>query len=199
MTKQFQTIEYPLYFIDGDMGMYWSLDTRGIRLDASGLTFTSERETRTIAFGEIRSIRLQTTFAQAHDTAIGICQIRFGSYRKLTIYSGDAYGRFDADQRHHYINFVRDFHRRIPTEDRTRIAFNGGLSETRHMIVSAAMLAGAVLFGLIPALLLLWKPSYQTLGLAVTGGGLVYAGWRSWNKNRPEDYVPDHVPEELLP
>lgn len=192
-------VEYPLYFVDGDTGMYWSLDTHGLRLDNSGLTFTSERETRTVAFGEIGSIRLQTTFAQAHDTATGICQIRFGNYRKLTIFSSDAYGRFDADQRQHYMDFVHDLHRRIPKEDRARIAFNGGLSETRHMIVSVAMMAGAVIFGIIPAVLLLWKPSFETLGLAVTAGGFVYAGWRAWDRNRPEGYSPDHVPADLLP
>jgi hypothetical protein len=191
--------EYPLYFVDGDIGLYWSLDTRGVRLGAAGLTFTSERETRTIGFGEIRSIRLQTTFAEANETGIGICQIQFGQYRKLTVYSGDSYGRFDEDQRQHYTDFVHDLHRRIPAQDRKRIAFNGGLSETRHMIVSTAMIAGAVLFGLLPAFLLLWKPSFETLGLAATAGGFVYAGWRSWTKNRPGGYSPNHVPEDLLP
>lgn len=197
--EQRQPAEYPLYFVDGDTGMYWSLDTCGLRLDAAGVTFTSERETRTIAFHEIRSIRLQTTFAQATETAIGICQIRFGEYRKLTIFSGDSRGVYDADQRQHYIDFVRDLHRRIPKEDRTRIAFNGGLSETRHMVLSAAMIAGAALFGVLPLVLLVLVPSFHTLGLAVTAGGFVYAGWRAWDKNRPEGYTPDYVPEELLP
>ena len=194
-----QPVEYPLYFVDGDMGLYWSLDTRGVRLDASGISFTSERETRTIGIGEIRSIRLQTTFAEANETGIGICQIQFRHYRKLTVYSGDCYGRFDADQRQHYIDFVQDLHRRIPARDRKRIAFLAGLSETRHMVVSAAMIAGAVLFGLLPAFLLLSYPSFETLGIAATAGGLVYAGWRNWTKNRPGRYSPGQVSDDLLP
>ena len=194
-----QPVEYPLYFVDGDMAVYWSLDTRGVRLDAPGITFTSERETRTIGFGEIRSIRLQTTFAQANETGIGICQIQFRHYRELTIYSGDCYGRFDEDQRQHYIDFVHDLHRRIPAQDRKRIDFKAGLSETRHMIVSAAMIAGALLFGLLPAFLLLRYPSFETLAIAATAGGFVYAGWRSWTKNRPGGYSPDRVSEDLLP
>ncbi|ARQ00085.1 hypothetical protein [Pseudorhodoplanes sinuspersici] len=194
-----QPAEYPLYFVDGDTGMSWSIDTRSVRLDAAGVTFTSERETRTIAFREIRSIRLQTTFVRGDDIPIGICTVRFGNYRKLTIFSGDSHGRADADQRQHYIDFIRDFHRRIPMHDRNRIGFNGGLSETRYMIVSTAMLAGALLFGALPAFLILWKPSFETFGIAFTSGGFVYAGWRVWNRNRPGDYSPDHVPDDLLP
>lgn len=197
--EQSSATEYPLYFADGDTTMYWSLDTQGIRLDASGVTFTSERETRTIAFGEMRSIRLQTTFVQGDDIPIGICTIKFGNYRKLTIFSGDSHGSADADQSRHYTAFVHDFHRRIPAQNRKHITFNGGLSETRYMIVSTAMIAGALLFGALPAFLLLWKPSFERLGVACTGGGFVYAGWRVWNRNRPGDYLPDHVPDDLLP
>lgn len=197
--EQTPPTDYPLYFIDGDTTLHWSLDTHGIRLDASGVTFTSERETRTIGWPEIRSVRLQTTFVQGDDIPIGICTIKFGKYRKLTIFSGDSRGHADTDQNRHYTDFVHDFHRRIPAQHRKHIAFNGGLSQTRYMIVSTVMLAGAVLFGLIPAFLLLWKPSFETLGLAFTCGGFVYAGWRLWSRNRPGDYRPDHVPGDLLP
>ena len=191
--------DYPLYFIDGETFMYWSLDTCGLHLDASGLTFTSKRGTRTVAFREIRSIRLQTAFAKAPETAIGLCLIRFGKYRKLTIFSCNSSGLHDDTQRQHYIDFVRDLHRRIPQDDRKRIAFNGGLSEGRHLFLSATMLAGAVLFGVLPAVILVTEPSLKTLGLAFTCGGFVYAGWSVWSRNRPETYAPDHVPEDLLP
>jgi hypothetical protein len=94
---------------------------------------------------------------------------------------------------------VRDFHRRIPAIDRARIAFNGGLSDTRYLILCAALLAGAVLFGLLPLVLIVVAPSWHTLGVAAASWGLAYAGWKSWARNRPQSYAPDRIPNDLLP
>jgi hypothetical protein len=149
--------DYPLYFRDGT-GFVWSIETRGLRLGNDGLTFTSERETRTIRSSELRSVRLHTAHANPNETPIGICRVGFGRFRALTIFSGDSHMRADEAQRMAYHAFVRDFHRRIPPADRPRIAFNGGLSDTRHMIVSIAMLAGAALFGVLPLVLLFLVP-----------------------------------------
>ena len=192
------TAEYPLYFRDGDGFFVLSLATRGLTLDERGITFTSERETRTIGFSEINAIRLHTGFADK-ETPLGICEIKFGRWRKLTVYGGDSYLRADDAQREAYVRFVHDLHRRIPAADRAGIAFNGGLSETRHMIVSAASLVGAVLFVLLPLVLIVLVPRWETLSVAVTSFGLAYVGWKNWSRNRPQHYSPDRVPAELLP
>lgn len=197
MTARETAAEYPLYFSDGD-GFVWSIATRGLTLDDRGVTFTSERETRTILFSEIGSIRLHTGFADK-ETPLGICQIRFGRWRKLTVYGGDSYLRADEAQRAAYLRFVHDLHRRIPAADRTRIAFNGGLSDTRHMIVSVASIVGALIFGVLPLVLIVLVPSWETLGVAAASFGFAYAGWKNWSRNRPRRYSPDRVPEELLP
>jgi len=198
MTANAPAAEYPLYFRDGT-GFVWAIETRGLRLDDSGLTFTSERETRTIRYSEIRSIRLHTAYANAGETPLGICQIGFRRFRKLTVLSGDAQLRADETQRVAYGAFVRDFHRRIPPADRARIGFNGGLSDTRYVILCTALIAGAAMFGLLPLVLIVVAPSWHTLGIAATGWGLTYAGWRSWKRNRPQFYAPDRIPDDLLP
>lgn len=198
MTTSAPTADYPLYFRD-QSGFVWAIETRGLRVDDSGLTFTSERETRTIRFSEIRSIRLHTAYANAGETPLGICQIGFRQFRNLTVLSGDAQSRADETQRAAYHAFVRDFHRRIPPADRRRIAFNGGLSDARHLIVSIAMIAGAVLFGVLPLVLIFVAPSWHTLGVAAAAWALAYAGWKSWSRNRPHAYSPDSIPDELLP
>lgn len=198
MTASAPAAEYPLYFRDRT-GFVWAIETRGLRLDDKGLTFTSERETRTIGFSEIRSIRLHTAYANAGETPLGFCQIGFWRYRKLTVLSGDSLLRADEGQRAAYHAFVRDLHRRIPPADRARIAFNGGLSDTRYFILCAAMLAAAVLFGLLPLVLSVVAPSWHTLGVAAASWGLAYAGWKSWSRNRPGPYAPDRIPDELLP
>lgn len=198
MTASAPAGEYPLYFRD-DAGFVWAIKTRGLRLDDNGLTFTSERETRTIGFSEIRSVRLHTAYANAGETPLGICKIGFRRFRNLTVLSGDSQLRADETQRAAYHAFVHDFHRRIPPADRARIAFNGGLSDTRHMILSAAMIAGAALFGVLPLVLIFVAPSFHTLGVAAAAWGLAYAGWKSWSRNRPRPYSPDRIPDDLLP
>lgn len=199
MTESPQATEYPVYFVDGDTGFYWSLDTRGVTLDGEGVTFTSERGTRKVLFSEINSIRLHTTFPGNDDPPLGVCEIQFGQYRKLTVLSGNERGLHDEEQRRHYLDFVRDFHRRIPQADRTRIAFRGGIADGRHLVVTIAMIAGAVVFGVLPFVLLFIAPSLQVLAGAATGWGLCYAGWRTWSKNVPRSYSPDRIDDDLLP
>lgn len=189
---------YPLYYRDRE-GFVWAVETRGLTLDQRGLTFKTERETRTIRFSEISAIRLQTAFAHANETPLGLCQIKFGRWRKLTVLSGDSHLRADEALRAAYHAFVRDFHRRIPPADRARIRFNGGLSDTRYFILSTAMLLGAAMFGVLPLVLLFVEPSLHTLGIAAASWGLAYAGWRSWDRNRPARYGPDQIPDDLLP
>jgi hypothetical protein len=198
MTDNAPPAEYPLYFRDGE-GFVWSIATRGLTLDDRGVTFTSERETRTILFPEIRSIRLHTAYSNAGETPLGICTIGFRRFRKLTVFSGDSHLRTDEAQRAAYHAFVREFHRRIPAADRARIRFNGGLSDTRHFIVSTAMLVGAAIFGVLPLVLIFVAPSWHTLGVAIAAWGLAWAGWKSWLRNRPVTYAPDRVPNDLLP
>ncbi len=198
MTTSTPAADYPLYFRD-QSGFVWAIETRGLRLDDHGVTFTSERETRTIRYREIRSVRLHTAYANAGETPLGICQIGFRRFRTLTVLSGDAQLRPDETQRAAYHAFLHDFHRRIPPADRARIAFNGGLSNIRYRIVSTAMIAGAALFGVLPLVLIVVAPSWQTLGVAAASWGLAYAGWITWSRNRPRPYAPDHIPGELLP
>jgi hypothetical protein len=198
MTANATAADYPLYFRDGDGLFLLSLATHGLRLDDEGVTFENERETRTIRFPEIHSIRLQTSFANK-GTPLGLCTIKFGRWRKLTVYSGDAYLRADEAQGAAYIRFVHDLHRRIPAADRSRIGFNGGLSEGRHMIVSIAALVGAAIFVVLPLVLIVIVPRWETLSAAVASFGLAYVGWKNWSRNRPQTYSPDRVPEELLP
>lgn len=191
--------EYPVYFVDGDTGFYWSLDTCGVTLDGDGVTFTSERGTRKVRFSEINSIRLHTAFTGSDSPVLGVCEIQFGQYRKLTVLSGNERGVYDEEQRGHFLDFVRAFHRRIPAADRKRILFHGGISEGRHVVLTIAVIAGALLFGLLPLVLLFVVPSLHTLGVAVTAWGLCYGGWRMWERSTPRSYSPDRIDDDLLP
>jgi hypothetical protein len=179
MTGKPRGSEYPVFFRDSDARIFWKLETRGIMVAERGLSFQVAEGPREIAFPEIASIRLQTAFAMYGAPVIGMCAIERRDGRVLTVYSGDALGRGDDQQRAHYEAFVRALHRAIPAQEKSRIAFRGGLSDTRHAVVSAAMIVGALLFVALPLGLLVIIPSWEVLGLAGTGAGFAFAGRRS--------------------
>jgi hypothetical protein len=172
---------------------------RGIAVTPVGIAFTGENGAREVPFDEFFAIRLHTTYAQGGDTPLGVCRIDFRNGRRLEGYSGDAYGRVDVEQLSHYRAFVRELHRRIPQDQRTRIAFRGGLTDSRYQVLTAAIVAGAALFVLLPIGLFFHSPSWQSFFVIFEGGGLAYGGWRSFDRNKSAPYSPDAVPNELLP
>jgi hypothetical protein len=94
---------------------------------------------------------------------------------------------------------VRDLHKRLAArKDTSQIYYNAGLSEGRYMVLTIAIIASAILFGLLPLGLLIMMRDLHTLILFVTAGGLLWSFYELWDKNRPRPYSPDHVPEELL-
>jgi hypothetical protein len=199
MTESPQATEYPVYFVDGTPSFRISYELRGIAVTLSGIAFTGENGAREVPFDEFFAIRLHTTYAQSGDTPLGVCKIDFRNGHSMEVYSGDAYGRVDGEQLSHYRAFVRELHRRIPQDQRARIAFRGGLSDSRYQVLTAAIIAGAVLFVMLPIGLFLYSPSWQSFFVMFAAGGLAYGGWKTFDRNKPEPYSPDSVPNDLLP
>lgn len=189
---------HAVFFREGDAGLYWSLEEGGVTLSDTGLTWKTEVGLQYCAYSRITSIRLQNAYI-GKDGLVGICVIRFGKWGFFTVYGGNSHGGIDDAQAGLYIDFVRDLHKRLSPADKKRIVFYAGLTETRHLIVTVAMIAGAVLFVLLPLALLMIAPSWHVLGIVATGGGLAYGGWRAWEKNRPRHYSPDRLTDELFP
>jgi hypothetical protein len=191
--------EYPVYFVDGMPSFLISYELRGIAVTSVGIAFTGENGAREVPFEEFFAIRLHTTYARSGDTPLGVCRIDFRNGHRMEIYSGDAYGRVDGEQLSHYRAFVRELHRRIPQDQRARIAFRGGLSDGRYQMLTAAIVAGGALFVLLPIGLFLYSPSWQSLFVLFAAGGLAYGGWKTFDRNKPALYSPDAVPNDLLP
>ena len=72
------------------------------------------------------------------------------------------------------------------------------MSEGRYLVLTIAIVASAILFGLLPLGLLIMVRDLQTLVLFGTATGLLWGFYKLWDKNRPRPYTPTSVPEELL-
>jgi hypothetical protein len=188
--------QYPLYFAEGEIGMYWRLPGNGLTLAGGRIGWTAEGIARDFALDQIRSIRLQ--HAAAGRAAIGICQIRMRDGVIVNVYAGADQGTPDETQAAHYAAFVRDLHARIPGEAARHIVFHAGLSGTRHAVLTVAVALAALLFVATPLVLLFVVPSWEVLGLLGGGAGLTFPLWRLWDNNRPRRYSPRALPRELV-
>ena len=149
-------------------------------------------------YSDIFRIRLQRASAGT-GANVGICQIRFRDGTVLNIHGGSEHGLADEAHAPLYTAFVRDLHRRLAgREDSKDVAFKAGLSEGRYTILSVAIVASAILFGVLPLGLLIMIRDLHTLVLFAGAAGLLWSFYKLWDKNRPRPYSPAHVPEELL-
>lgn len=196
--KQRTDTHYTLYAREGELAMYWQLNESAIALTDDGLSWSGEHGIRDYAYADIVSIRLQNAQADSSDM-VGICLIRFRDGQQINVYGGNSMGGSDETQAQRYTVFVRDLHARLSPDDKARIAFQAGLSDTRFAVVTAALIATALLCGLLPLALLLIVPSWQVVGILGIGSLIVLGAWRLWDVNRPRRYSPEQLPPDLLP
>jgi hypothetical protein len=191
-----QTARHELFITDGNATFRWALSDVGVTLSADGLSCSIDSVDIAHAYSDIVSIRLHRASA---GTSAGVCQIRFRDGTKLVVYGGSAQGLADDAQAARFAAFVRDLHQRIAMrEDTKRISFNAGLSDGRYTVLTIAIVAAGLMFGLLPIILFVMIRDLHTLGLLGAGLGLCWPFYRLWEKNRPRPYSPAHVPEELL-
>lgn len=189
---------HELFVTDGNATFRWAITDSGVTLSADGLSWLIDGNETERNYSDISSIRLHRASAGT-SAGVGVCQIRFRDAATLVVYGGTAQGLADDTQAGRFAAFVRDLHQRLAARDDTKhIYFHAGLSEGRYMVLSVAIVAAAILFGLLPLGLLIMVRDLQTLVLFVTAGGLLWSFYKLWEKNRPRPYTPTSVPEELL-
>jgi hypothetical protein len=192
------TTYHALFISDGNTSFRWAITDSGITLSADGLSWTIDGNERARTYSDIFSIRLQRA-AAGTGAGVGICEIGFRDGITLKIMGGSAHGIADAEKAPLYADFVRDLHKRLAArQDTSHIYYNAGLSQGRYTVLTIAIVASAILFGLLPLGLLIMIHDLHTLILFVTSGGLLWSFYMLWQKNRPRPYTPTSVPEELL-
>ena len=190
--------QHELFITDGDATFRWALTDSGVTLSVDGLSWAIGGVDIARGYSDIFSIRLHRASAGT-SAGVGVCQIRFRDGTTLVVYGGSAQGLADDAQAARFATFVRDLHQRLAArEESKRIAFNAGLSEGRYIVLTIAIVAVGLMFGLLPIILFVMIRDLHTFGLLGAGLGLCWPFYRLWEKNRPRPYAPAHVPEELL-
>ena len=180
-----QTARHELFLTDGNATFRWAMTDSGVTLSADGLSWAIGGVDIARGYSDIFSIRLHRASAGT-SAGVGVCQIRFRDGTTLVVYGGSAQGLADDAQAARFAAFVRDLHQRLAArEESKRISFNAGLSEGRYTVLTIAIVAAGLMFGLLPIILFIMIRDLHTLGLLGAGLGLCWPFYRLWEKNRP--------------
>jgi hypothetical protein len=124
-----QPREYTLCYREGVVRVFLRMDDRPILLAENGLQWsTPDSPMQRSTFENIVRIRL-VVGSDGDGDLIGSCIIHFKNGRMLTVMSGNNWGVCDPKKAELYRQFVQDLHRRLRTEDSSRIEFVAGQTE----------------------------------------------------------------------
>jgi hypothetical protein len=188
---------FDLFHRDGEMGIFWRFENHGITLTPDRMTFPVGKVPYEGRFADIRTIQLHLVMAGKE--SIGSCQLRFNNGFVLNVISGNQGAAPDAERAGTYVNFVAELHHRLSRDDKNRIRFIAGLSETRHMLMMIATFITAGFSILLPLGLFFSTGKWEALLIMLGGFGLAYPLWKNAEANRPREYNPDALPPELVP
>ena len=170
----------------------------GIRLGPDGIAWTTDGEPRHAAFADIVEIRLQTGTV-GRGGPFGTCTITFGDGEALNIFGVTRIGNPDREKGATYAGFVQDLHHRLGPADRKRIRFRGGSTAGFHNFGMVAMTVGVLFFVVMPIVLLAVTHDARALGVLFAGAIFLAPFLKTFRRNAPADYAPEHIPEDLLP
>lgn len=187
---------HDIHLRENPASLVWHLGDRGITLVENRLAWLSEGVRRERSFDDIAAIRLQ--LASAGRGASGLCRIVFRDGTELHLYGTDERGLPDDAQNARYTAFVRDLHKRLAAEARP-IVYEAGLPGGNYAVLTAAVIAGAALFVVLPIVLAVAIRTMSVLLLCAGSIAFVWPFWRIWNAAKPRAYTPDAVPEDVLP
>lgn len=191
--------EYALFTLTGAPRIRWKFKDEGIAIEGDRLSWQDGEIRKLASLKNLRKVHLQCV--ETKDGAIGICCVTFRNLAKLTVRSGSAYGSPDEERALVYAAFLKDLHDSIVAhnDQDARIDYVGGASPLRFKFVVGAMIVAIAMFVVLPVVLLFVTRDIQALWIAGGGAVFIYPLFRSMQRNAPQKYQPDSIPEELLP
>ena len=190
---------YDLHFREGPAGRFiLRYRDSGMTLSAAGLEWHAAGERRFTDYASIIAIRLQTGHIPKAGY-FGACKITFRNGRDLTVTSLDSWGSPDANRLAGYAEFVQDLHGHLGEADMARIRFEAGSTPGRQAFGTVAVVLGGLMFVVLPLGLLLLTGEPQALFITLAGLAFIFPAYRTMQRNRPRDYDPRHLDEDLFP
>ena len=189
---------YELCFREGAGRIVFRYKEKGITLGEDRMAWQTDGRKAEGRYADIDGIRLSTGHIPKSGP-IGECRITFRSGLVLAITSATKWGHSDEDRNGAYIEFVRDFHRRLSTADKGRIRFEAGNTPGRQMFGRIALVLGGAFFVLLPLALFFLTGEFEALGITAAGAVFLWPVLILIRKNEPRTYSPDHLDEDLFP
>ena len=189
---------YGLHHYGHRRGLVWRFRDEGIVLTPTGLEWRADGIARSLPYGEIDSIRLETGHIPKSGY-FGTCTITGRGARMVAVNSLNSWGSADSERLDDYADFVQDLHARLGDDDRRRIRFNAGMTEGRQMFGKFAAVLAAAFFFVLPVGLLIWTGEPKALFLALAGAVFVIPTFRLLKKNEPRSYDPLRLDDDLFP
>jgi len=153
----------------------------------------------TSRYDDVVGVTLSSTQLKRACT-MGQCTIHFASGSILRLLNVSGLGRPDAAHSEHFRRFVRDFHARlIASGAASRIVFRSGMSESRANFANAVIVVAALMFVVLPVILLFITHQPKGLFVCLAGASLVWPLYKSVRRNRPAVYQPTTPPDIISP
>ena len=177
-------------------GRFFRRPYHGVALSDEAIAWIVDARTDTAPLSDIVSVHLET--AGTPQFVVKQCKIVFANGVPLTVTNIDASGRPDEKMTVLYRDFVHDLHVTLAARPANAVRFTAGLAPWRYKLLLVTAIFAGLLFVVTPLVLLALWPDLNTLGLLAAGVGLCWPLAIMLRNNKPRDYTPDRLPEELL-
>lgn len=190
--------EYKLFVREDSARFYLKNHDDGVYLSPKGIGWFAGGEAHTRDWTAIKRINPQIAFIPKQGS-IGSCRVTFADGKTLTVLSASKWGACDEERNAEYGRFLLDLHRAIPSDVRSAIRFESGLSKGRHTAMTAIFVIAILFFVILPLGLAAYLRALEPLLIALAGAGFTWPLYRVTEAAHPEIYDPAQIPESVFP
>jgi hypothetical protein len=190
---------YELMLDSGRRLVVWRFEGNAITLDEAGLSFALRGIDQRRAWTDVRAVQLTLSHGGRNSGPVGVCEITFRDGLVLRVRSCDRHGFGDDERAQTYYQFLQALHARLAAAGAKGVHFGGGSTRTRQRVLKGLLVVMALMFIGLPAGAFLWTLDIETLGMTVAGGAFTVPFYMLMRRNEPRSYVPDSLPQDLLP
>ena len=177
-------------------GRFFRRPYHGVALSDDAIAWMVEERTDSAPLDSIAAVHLDT--AGTPQFVIKQCKITFANGVPLTVSNINSTGRPDDKMTPVYRDFVRDLHATLAARHQDGVHYTAGLAPWRYKGLFVTSIVAGLMFVATPLVLLAIEADLTTLGLLAAGVGLCWPLAIMLRNNKPRDYTPDRLPEELL-
>lgn len=176
-------------------GPIFLLTDTELGLSDEGISYSFKGRSGLRSFSALKSVRLQLL---SPVDWMGLVELQFMRGASLFVYS-KVQANGGQERNEAFAAFVKDLHRRLPSDDKKRIAFRRGISPARHWLVIGATAVFAAGLVFLLGMWLIYRISWTEILFPVIGSAVFTAGFYAQIKTlRPGTYDPENLPRDLL-